>query len=155
MAAHCASILARVDPDATESMNPPPIDEIAERRARQLAALEREGLLDDSVRVLLQPHELPPALAVAHEAARKGGPGWKHYGRILGQHVPSLFPDAEDELIAIASLPVSKVATARLDALIRSRLPAILDAVDRRHEQTVLDAALREVLAYLEGEEAS
>lgn len=152
--AHAAALLERVDPDLDAMPHAPDVDEVAERRARQLATLEREGLLTDDVRVLLQPEVLPRALASARDAARRGGPGWAFYGKTVGAHVRTLLAGDTDELDVISAMPTCPLAIAKLEALLDSRLPAVLGAVASRHRRVVLDAAFIELASTASGEDS-
>lgn len=143
---HLAGLLEAIDPELVETLQPPPaIDELAERRAQQLAVLRREGLLDAAAASMLELAVLPKPLQAAHAAARRGGPGWRWYGVVLGEHLHALLSDHREAIDAIAAEPHRDAASTLLDKLIRAHAPEILNCVERRHLATVIAAALDEV----------
>jgi hypothetical protein len=138
--AHLAALVEAVDP--ADVVTSPSEDEVASMRARQIAALEAAGVLDDGARLMLQPSRLPPQLERALAQAKRGGPGMKFYGTILGGLLRSLLPNSGEVLDEIAKLKSRPVASARLGEHIRENISIVLDALERRHEAVVLDAAL-------------
>lgn len=151
--AHLAALVEALDPAKIVEM--PREDEVATMRARQIAALQAAGVLDDAARVMLMPSRLPPALDRALAQAKRGGPGMRHFGAVLGGLLRTVLPESCDELDEIATIQSRAIGVARLGDLLREQFPIVLTSIDHRHEGAVLEACLTELVATTRAEDST
>lgn len=139
LAAHAANLLAAAE------CEPVALGEDAdndERRARQLAALEAAGLLDEDAARALAPRSLPLPLRRAREIAARGGVGWVNFGRTLAAHVHALVHEERETIVdGVRDLPRDR-AIEELTRLLGERAAHVLAAIPSARREQVLGVTI-------------